>query len=160
MAQICSGSLPSLTLGNITLSSPIPSITSSDAATPLVISSNNGIQLVTTNGFKLTDSSIHYPSVYNTTGALLPTNSSYAQTYNGSTLTATLPVVSSTNVGVQFLITNTNASALTVIGDGVQLIYSSTGAASATSRSLAVGHSQIFTAIRTTGATTYGWSMV
>ena len=36
----------------------------------------------------------------------------------------------------------------------------STGSASATSRTLAQGHSHIFTAILTTGASTFGWSMV
>jgi hypothetical protein len=43
---------------------------------------------------------------------------------------------------------------------GTQLIYSTTGAASATSRTLAQGNSHIFTAILTTGASTFGWSMV
>jgi hypothetical protein len=40
-------------------------------------------------------------------------------------------------------------SYVTVIGNGTQLIYSSIGSGSATSRSLATGHSQIFTAIQT-----------
>lgn len=114
----------------------------------------------TTNGFQLTDSTIQYPSTYRAISASLTTTSFYAQTFNGASLTATLPQVDGNNVGYQFLITNTNASALSVASSSSQLIYSSTGTASATTRSLAVGHSQIFTAIRTTATNAYGWSMV
>jgi len=103
--------------------------------------------------------------LYNTTFSnvsltLSPANSAVV-TFNGAGLTATLPNVDATNVGRQFIITNTDAGNLTVttVG-GTQLIYSSTGAASATSRTLATGNSQIFTAILTTSAATFGWSMV
>ena len=112
-------------------------------------------------GVKLNANNIQYPATYNAASASISTTSNAVQTFNGSSLTATLFNASATSVGTQFTITNTNASSLTVTTTGgTQLIYSSTGAASATSRSLPVGHSQIFTAIQTTGASTYGWSMV
>lgn len=112
-------------------------------------------------GVKINPNHIQYPATYNAANASISTTSNAVQTFNGSNLTATLFNASATNVGTQFTITNTNATSLTVTTTGgTQLIYSSTGAASATSRSLAVGHSHIFTAILTTGASTYGWSMV
>lgn len=98
-------------------------------------------------------------ATFNSTSAILSVTSNAVQTFSGSGLIATLFTVSASNVGTQFIITNTNTlNALTVIGNGTQLIYS-TGAASAISRSLATGNSQIFTAIQT-GAAAYGWSMV
>ena len=115
--------------------------------------------LKTGNGFQLLDSNIQYPSTFYNTSQTITTTFPYAQSYNGTTLTATLPVVSTVNVGTQYLITNTNAGNMTVIGNGVQLIYF-TGAAAATSRTLASGSSHIFTAIRTTTTSTFGWSMV
>lgn len=114
----------------------------------------------TTNGFQLIDSSIQYPSSYRTTSTTLATTFQYAQTFNGSSITATLPLVDSNNVGTQYLITNTNATALTVASSGSQTIYSTISPATATSRSLNTGHSHIFTAIRTTATNVYGWSMV
>ena len=101
-------------------------------------------------------------STYNTTSVSLNSTSSYSQTFNirSGPFTATLPLVDASNVGVQFLITNTNAITLAVSVSGTQLIYSSIGGPHVASRSLAEGHSHIFTAIKTTGATTYGWSMV
>jgi hypothetical protein len=112
-------------------------------------------------GVKLNANNIQYPATFNNTSASISTTSNAVQTFNGSNLTATLFNASATNVGTQFTITNTNATNLTVTTTGgTQLIYSSTGAASATSRSLATGHSHIFTAILTTGASTFGWSMV
>jgi hypothetical protein len=124
--------------------------------------STTGIQMGTTGtGVHLNLNNIKYPTSYNTTSASLGTTSNAVQTFNGTSLTATLFNASATNVGTQFTITNTNATNLTITTTGgTQLIYSSTGVASATSRSLAQGHSQIFTAIQTTSATTYGWSMV
>ena len=112
-------------------------------------------------GVQINANNIKYPTSYNTTSQNITTSSNAVQTFNGSSLTATLPNASATNVGIQFTITNTNASNLTVttVG-GTQSIYSSTGAASATSRTLNVGHSQIFTAIQTTSASTFGWSMI
>jgi hypothetical protein len=115
--------------------------------------------LKTTNGFQLLDSSIQYPSAFFNSNQTLSATSSYANSFNGTTLTATLPVVSSTNVGTQFLITNTNAGSMTVNSSSSQSIYS-TGTATATSRTLTTGNSQIFTAIRTTNSSTFGWSMV
>jgi hypothetical protein len=114
----------------------------------------------TTNGFQFTDSTVQYASSYRTTGTTLNTTSTYAQTFNGTTLTATLPIVNGINVGTQYLITNTNADNLIVASSSSQLIYSSSGSASATTRTLATGHSQIFTAIMTTSASNFGWSMV
>ena len=114
-------------------------------------------------GVKLNANNIQYPATYNTTSAALDTTSNAVHTFNINVapFTAFLPNASATNVGTQYTITNTNATTLVVsTTGGTQLIYSSTGAASATSRTLPTGHSQIFTAILTTGVTTYGWSMV
>ena len=123
---------------------------------------NTGIKMGSSGtGVQLNANNIEYPATYNAANASISTTSNAVQTFNGSSLTATLFNASATNVGTQFTITNTNATSLTVTTTGgTQLIYSSTGAASATSRSLASGHSHIFTAILTTGASTYGWSMV
>jgi hypothetical protein len=112
-------------------------------------------------GVNLNLNNIQYPTTYNIANATLTDASNAVQTFNGSSLTATLPLVSNTNVGIQFIITNTNSSSsLTVETSGLsQTIYSSTGA-SASSKTLNAGHSQIFTAIQTISASTYGWSMV
>ena len=101
-----------------------------------------------------------YASTYNDASQILLSTSSYSQTFNINTapFTATLPVVNDNNVGIQFLITNTNASPLTVGSSSSQDIYS-TGS-TATTRTLAVGDSRIFTAIYTIGSGTFGWSMV
>jgi hypothetical protein len=123
---------------------------------------NTGIQMgATGTGVNINLNNIKYPTSYNTASVDLTTTSNAVQTFNGATLTAKLPDATATNVGTQFTITNTNASNLTVstVG-GTQLIYSSTGAPSSVSRVLAQGHSHIFTAILTTGASTFGWSMV
>ena len=103
-----------------------------------------------------------YASTYNDASKILLSTSSYSQTFdiNTTPFTATLPEVDGTNVGIQFLITNTNATALDVNSQSSQLIYSSTGSASATTKPLNKGHSHIFTAIRTTASNVYGWSMV
>ena len=126
--------------------------------------STTGIQMGTTGtGVNINLNNIKYPASYHTAQITLSTNSSSVQTFNISVAPfgAILPNASATNVGTQFIITNVNANALGVTTTGgTQLIYSSTGAPSAVSRSLAQGNSQIFTAIQTTSATTYGWSMV
>jgi hypothetical protein len=122
----------------------------------------NGLKMGA-SGININQQNIKYPTAYNTAGVSLTTNSAAVQTFNGSsTLTATLPSASAINIGTQFIITNTSGSNnLTVATNGLsQTIYSSSGAASATSRTLAQGNSQIFTAIQTIAATTYGWSMV
>ena len=122
---------------------------------------NTGIKMgASGTGVKLNANNIQYPATFNNGNASLSVTSNAVQTFSGSGLTATLFTVTASNVGTQFIITNTNASSsLTVNGNGTQLIYSSTGGASATSRSLATGHSHIFTAIQTT-STLFGWSMV
>ena len=124
-----------------------------------VNNTNQNISISANNGLNILKSTIQYTSSYNTSNQNLDITSSYSQTFNGAGLTATLPTVSSSNVGIQFLITNINASNLTVSASGGQLIYSSTGLASTASRTLNSGNSQIFTAILT-GVATYGWSMV
>jgi hypothetical protein len=112
-------------------------------------------------GVKLNANNIQYPATFNNASASISTTSNAVQTFNGSGLTATLFTVSATNVGTQFTITNTNATNLTVTTTGgAQSIYSTIAPASATSRTLAQGNSHIFTAILTTGASTFGWSMV
>ena len=124
----------------------------------------SGIQMGTTGaGVNINLNNIKYPTSYNTAQITLSTNSSSVQTFNipVAPFGCILPNASATNVGTQFIITNTNANNLGVTTTGgTQLIYSSTGAPSSVSRVLAQGNSQIFTAIQTTGASTYGWSMV
>ena len=113
------------------------------------------------NGISITKSTIQYPSTFNSSGITLNGTTNYSQTFNGANLTVTLPTVLSTNVGLQFLITNTNSGNLTVSASSSQLIYTSiSNPPSSTSTTLNTGHSQIFTAILTTDASTYGWSMV
>jgi hypothetical protein len=121
---------------------------------------NQTIILVAGTGVKLSLSTIIYPVSYFTTNQTFNNTSRYSNTFNGASLTATLPVVSGTNVGSQYLITNTNATTLTVTASGGQLIYSSFGTAVIGSKNLVQGHSHIFTAIYTTSAVTFGWSMV
>lgn len=93
----------------------------------------------------------------NASDSILATD--YQVSYDTGSLTSTLPVVSASNVGQQFCICNTSSGNLVVSGSSSQLIYSSTGAASATTRTLATGHCQFFQAIQD-GATTYGWAMI
>ena len=123
-----------------------------------------GIKMGTSGtGVNINFNHIKYPATYNTASATLGTTSNAVQTFNINVapFTAFLPNASATNVGTQYTITNTNVNSLVVsTTGGTQLIYSSTGAASAVTRSLAQGHSHIFTAILTTGASTFGWSMV
>jgi hypothetical protein len=123
-----------------------------------------GIQMGTTGtGVHINLNNIKYPTTYHTAQASLSNTSNAVHTFNISVAPfgCILPNATATNVGTQFTITNVNANALGVTTTGgTQLIYSSTGAPSSVSRSLAQGHSQIFTAIQTTSATTYGWSMV
>ena len=124
---------------------------------------NETITLTASNGLFFSKSSVRYATTFNnTTPITLNSSSNYAQTFGVvlGGITCNLPPISSANVGVQYLITNTNVTALTVNGSGGQFIYSSTGAASSLSRSLATGHSHIFTAIYSTSGSTYGWSMV
>jgi hypothetical protein len=147
------GSIDIFTAGNIR----IGNITNSGAE--LAINATK-TTLKTVNGFQLINNSIQYPSTfYNANQNVSATTFPYALTFNGTSLTATLPTVSSTSAGTQFLITNTNAGNMTVASSSSQLIYF-TGSAAATTRTLATGSSHIFTAIRTTSSTTFGWSMV
>jgi hypothetical protein len=96
----------------------------------------------------------------NTSPTTLNGASTYAQTFSaGVGATCALPTISSANVGVQYLITNTNASAMTVTSTAGQTIYSTiTGGAN--SRTLTSGNSHIFTAIYSTSGANFGWSMV
>jgi hypothetical protein len=118
------------------------------------------IELNANNGLKIIRSTIQYPVAYSFTNQSLTVASSYAYTFCGSSLTATLPQVTSGNVGIQFLITNTHATSMTVTSSNSQSIYSSTAPDTTTGRSLASGASHIFTAIKTISGLTYGWSMV
>jgi len=143
----------STTLGDVQGTTNGTTLTVSDGSQEITLTAGNGV--------KLTSSTIKYPCDFNNGNVPLAVYNSYAQTFNGGVgTTATLPQVNSANVGLQFLITNTSASALSVATSGGQLIYSSTGSASSATRSLATGHSQIFTAIKTLNGLTYGWSMV
>jgi hypothetical protein len=147
------GSIDIFTAGNIR----IGNITNSGAE--LAINATK-TTLKTTTGFQLINNSIQYPSTfYNTSQNISATTSPYALTFNGTSLTATLPVVSSTSVGTQFLITNTNAGSMTVNTTSSQLMYFS-GSAAVSTRTISTGGTHIFTAIRTTSSTTFGWSIV
>jgi len=126
------------------------------------ILSADTLQFKTGTDFNLIvkNNSIQYPNTYNTSSVTFSDDYNYIQTFNGAHLTATLPLVVATNVGIQFLITNTYAGNLSVSSTEGQLIYSTKSPSSVNSRTLATGHSHIFTAIRTTSTDTYGWSMV
>ena len=126
----------------------------------LALYSDFNITLDASNGnVSLLKSTIKYPTAYNDASLNISATSEAVQTFNGTSLTAELPVVDASNVGIQFLITNTNIGTLVVAGNGAS-IYSSTGTPSTATRNLPQGHSQIFTAIKTTSDSTYGWSMV
>lgn len=125
-----------------------------------IIDTDGKITLQANSGVHLNAiSTIRYSATIHTTNQTLGLTSKYSNTFNATNLTTTLPVVSSSTVGVSFLITNINSSALTVNSSSSQNIYASTGVASSTSRSLNQGHARIFTAIQI-GASTYGWAMV
>lgn len=111
------------------------------------------------NGTVINKGGVQQKTAYKTTAYNPVFGTDYQLTYNGSNLTITLPAVSAGSTGWSFNITNVNATALTVNSSSSQLIYSSTGVASATSRSLATGHSFLFTSIQS-GSSTYAWSMV
>ena len=143
----------------ITLDAPYGNIELTSGS-DIGLTATNNLIVTAGNGLQFATSTIKYASKYSTSDVTLSIADSYAQTYNGSSLTATLPTVTSGNVGIQFLITNTNATALTVNSSSSQTIYSTIAGLSATSRTLNTEHSQIFTAIKTTSASTYGWSMV
>ena len=143
----------------ITLDAPYGNIELTSGS-DIGLTATNNLIVTAGNGLQFATSTIKYASKYSTSDVTLSIADSYAQTYDGSTLTATLPVVDVNNVGIQFLITNTNATALTVNSSSSQTIYSTIAGLSATSRTLNTEHSQIFTAIKTTSASTYGWSMV
>jgi hypothetical protein len=115
--------------------------------------------LKTVNGFQLTNNSIQFPSTFYNSNQTLSSTYPYALTFNGTSLTATLPVVSSTNAGTQFLITNTNAGSMTINTSSSQLMYFS-GSSAVSTRTISTGGSHLFTAIRTTSSTTFGWSIV
>jgi hypothetical protein len=120
---------------------------------------SSNIQLFSNNGLKLDRSTILYPNTFNTSTTVnLDITYNYCQSFSNTTTTVNLPIITSANLGIQFLITNVGSSSLTVNNQNSQTIYSTiTGAAN--SRNLGAGHSQIFTAIKRS-ATLYGWSMV
>jgi hypothetical protein len=83
-------------------------------------------------------------------------------TTSGGTRTLTLPTITGTNVGKQFLVLHsTGVSTLSVSASGGQTIYSSTGAATANPRTLNVGNCHTFTALQVSASpTVYGWAMI
>ena len=141
----------------ITLDAPYGNIELTSGA-DIGLTATNNLIVTAGNGLQFATSTIKYASKYSTSDVTLSIADSYAQTYDGSTLTSTLPVVDVNNVGIQFLITNTNATALTVSSSSSQNIYS-TGS-TATTRTLAVGDGRIFASIYTTGSGTFGWTMI
>lgn len=82
----------------------------------------------------------------------------YQITFNGNSLTANLPTIDSSNVGIIYCIVNVNSSNLTVNSNGTQLIYSSQGSPN-NSVNLNTGHSQYFIGIQT-GIGVYGYCMI
>jgi hypothetical protein len=131
-----------------------------DASGNSVMTATDNITLTATTGVKLSSSTIIYTSSFFNTSQTLNNTSSYSNSFNGVSLTATLPIVNSDNVGSQYLITNAHPSPLTINSSGGQFIYSSFGTAITTTKSLNQGHSHIFTAINPTSAVAFGWSMV
>jgi hypothetical protein len=117
------------------------------------------ISIYANKGLNISKSTIQYTADYNTANLTFDISANYSQTFNGTNLIATLPTITNTNVGIQYLITNTNVTSLTVNSSSSQLIYSNIGSTSS-SKTLTTGNSQIFTAIKTTGINTYGWSMI
>jgi len=104
--------------------------------------------------------SVKYSTTYHTNSLTLNNNSTYSNTFNVSTSpSCTFPLADSSNVGIQFLITNVNSSSLTIYTTSSQPIYSSTAPSSSTTRTLSQYNSQIFTSIQI-GTSSYGWSMV
>ena len=141
------------TIGDINSSNNDTQIILNDFDSKIRFQAGNPVELNSAGTIRLS-------TEYKTSGGAISNNGQEtAITYNGSTLTGTLPTVDINNVGVQFLITNVNATNLTINTSSGQLIFSSTGAASAASRSLNTGHSHIFTAIPL-ASNTFGWSMV
>jgi hypothetical protein len=124
---------------------------------------SKNIELIATNGLKIRKSTIQYPVTFISASQSLTTESSYVQTFSGSgtALTVTLPHVTTANIGIQFLITNTDSISLTVNSSSGQSIYSSTLPNQSATRTLPYCASQIFTAIKTTlTGNVCGWSMV
>lgn len=102
---------------------------------------------------------LRYRAGYTTTTLIIGDLFRYGNmTYNGTSLNQSLGTVVAGTVGFQVLITNVNATTLTLSAGGGQLIYSTIGGGTST-KVLNTGHSHILTAIQV-GATTYGWSMV
>ena len=152
----------------LTSTASIPSQTELWAGnnTSIILNNTTGISLTGDSSFNsnvdisgnlsVKKGSVRYSTTYSTSGSTLNNNSTYSNTFDGTSLTCTLPSVTSANVGIQFLITNVNSNSLSVIANN-QSIYSS--GSSATSRTLLQYESRIFTAIQT-NTTIYGWSMV
>lgn len=147
---------------NITLDSNsgttnLGDINSIGNSTKLIIDDiTSKIQLNANSPIYVPNSGIQMSSQYNTTSQVFTTDSKYIQTFDGASLTATLPSINSTNVGIQFLITNIDATTLVVSSDGVQTIYLS--GSSATSQIIPTNYSYLLTSIQN-GAATYGWTM-
>ena len=112
----------------------------------------------TSLGIQLAKSTIKYPLNVRGANYNFTDFTDAIQTFTTAS-TVTLFIVDDERSGRQFLITNTSAGNLTVNSSSGQLIYSSTGTTGVTTKTLATGHSQIFTSIRT-GGSVYGWSMV
>lgn len=102
----------------------------------------------------------NHSTYYYTESQNITNNFPYAQTYNGSYLVATLPSITAENLGIQFLITNMNSTTLTVNTSPSGTYIYSTGYTPFTTITLNFGDSRLFTAIRTTGLSTYGWCMI
>lgn len=94
-------------------------------------------------------------------GSYTPTSSDYALSFPTST-TITMPVITATNVGQQYIITNTGIAPVSLTiqtpGGSSQSFYTKTGNVLAIT--VSAGYSYIFTAIKTTSNTTYGWSAI
>jgi hypothetical protein len=118
----------------------------------------NSIFTQTALGIILAKSTIKYPINVRGANYNFTDFTDAIQTFTTAS-TVTLFIVDDERSGRQFLITNTSAGNLTVNSSSGQLIYT-TGSTPATTRTLASGATRQFTAIRTTGGSVYGWSMI
>jgi len=166
--DITLNSLDFVRIGDINGALNSTNITLIDSSSTATISANSSINLQSSSAFYQIDGAntrcyiyggLRYRAGYTTTALTTGALFTYGNmTYNGSSISQTLGTVSANTVGFQILITNVNATNLTMSAGGGQLIYSTIGAGTA-SKTLNTAHSHIFTAIQV-GASTYGWSMV
>jgi hypothetical protein len=106
------------------------------------------------------DSGIQFSSASYKSTDYSPTPSDYSITFDTSGSICTLPPITTSNVGKQYLLTYiNNEGSLTINSSENQPIYSRNPASNDQSRVFLPYYSGLFTAIKT-GESSYGWSMV